>query len=46
MTKITFIGLICLLLLTGCVTNYAKKDQLMLIVPSELLEPPKELQEL
>lgn len=46
MIKIAYIGLICVLLLTGCVTTYAKKDQLMLVVPSELLEPPKELQEL
>lgn len=37
---------LCLILLQGCTTTYAKKDQLMLIVPEELLTPPKQLQEL
>lgn len=38
--------LVSLLLMQGCATSYAKKDQLMLVVPSMLLEPPKQLQEL
>ena len=36
-----------LFLSSGCATsNYAKKDQLQLNVPPQLLEPPSELQEL
>lgn len=38
--------LILSIVLTGCSSTYSKKDQLMLVVPQELLTPPSELQEL
>lgn len=43
---IKYFLLISILVLSGCSTTFAKKDQLMLVVPPILLEPPKELQEL
>ena len=42
------VAVLLMVLLTGCATvsTYSKKEQLLLIVPQQFLEPPLELREL